>query len=279
MSGFFNNWSIGGGSGDDENMDDRREVSWNENDLESLRTVLDSLSQRDTLSNGAETHLARSLATAETKIALSDRSLFLLSDDSVYNENQEMEPLKGGNSQNLKNTVEGLVRAEFEKKSISEQDDSSGWTKFSEDTFTFLITAPLRSFSFATGLAIVSLKAVLYSILLASMLVQGTEGNVFGISASVEWPIVACQLMTVAITVITQDDLITALQLLHGGFQNGTIQAAFRHASKTKFYFAISMLAILGAYGLLVTFLLIITVCSTCVCAWNNFLFLLLLSS
>ena len=63
---------------------------------------------------------------------------------------------------------------------------------------------------------------------------------------------------TLSVTVITQDDLITALQLIHSGYSAG-IGSAFQHATFAKWSFAVCVLFLVGIYGLLVTFLLIIT--------------------
>jgi hypothetical protein len=59
------------------------------------------------------------------------------------------------------------------------------------------------------------------------------------------------------VTVITQDDLITALQLLHIGYSG--IGQTFENSFYMKWFSPLFLLFWVGAYGLVVTFLLIIT--------------------
>jgi hypothetical protein len=59
------------------------------------------------------------------------------------------------------------------------------------------------------------------------------------------------------VTVITQDDLITALQLIHTGYKG--VGSAFQNTNYLKWFCPLFLLSWVGAYGLLVTFLLIIT--------------------
>lgn len=238
-----------------------KKVSWNEQDLECLRSVLDGVGEHPALND-----LSRTTAETSTAKSLSDiLTLQRWADGDSDDNDGEMEPLAKNErsiSPQLRTEVLGLVRKELQKNFT--KDDDSKWTTFSEDTFSFLITEPVRSASFATGFFVVSIKAVLYSMILANLLVQGTEDNVLGISASVEWPIAVCQLLTVAITVITQDDLITSLNLIHVGFRNDTIKAVFLHATRAKFYMGVLTLAILGTYGLLVTVSHLRTDCLLC---------------
>lgn len=56
---------------------------------------------------------------------------------------------------------------------------------------------------------------------------------------------------------ITQDDLLTALELIHSGY--GVIGSTFEDAAFWKWVFSVFTLFWVGLYGLLVTFLLIIT--------------------
>jgi hypothetical protein len=152
----------------------------------------------------------------------------------------------------------------------------------SEDTFSFLIIASIRSFPFFTGIVIVIIKVTMYSLILADMMTKGTPNNALGIPASLEWPVVVSQGLAVAsklkldaghdkeinshithnlckisVTVITQDDLITSLQLLHVGYSG--IGQTFENTTYLKWFCPLFLLFWVGAYGLVVTFLLIIT--------------------
>jgi hypothetical protein len=63
--------------------------------------------------------------------------------------------------------------------------------------------------------------------------------------------------ITIQVTVITQDDLITALQLIHRGYKG--VGSTFEHVNYLKWFVPLISLSLVGAYGLLITFLLIIT--------------------
>jgi hypothetical protein len=56
---------------------------------------------------------------------------------------------------------------------------------------------------------------------------------------------------------MTQDDLITALQVIHRGYYG--VGVSFEHTYYIKWFIPLFLLSMVGAYGLLVTFLLIIT--------------------
>ena len=81
-----------------------------------------------------------------------------------------------------------------------QHDDERLKSKLSEDTFSFLIMTPVKSTPYLTGWAIVVVKIIIYSLILANMLRLGTEDNTLGIPASTEWPIVIAQVIAVGIS-------------------------------------------------------------------------------
>ena len=130
--------------------------------------------------------------------------------------------------------------------------------KLSEDTFSFLITNPVCSTPFAMSMFVVFLKTVIYSLILANMLDKGTSRNPLAIPASTSWPVIVTQIFAVFITVITQDDLITALRLIHDGYDKNNLHNAFQHCRFWKWSMAVALLTSIGVYGLWVTFMLIV---------------------
>jgi hypothetical protein len=154
-------------------------------------------------------------------------------------------------------------------------------SNLSEDTFSFLIVSPVVSISFFTGILIFGVKATMYTLILADMMTKGTPNNLLGIPAALELPVAVSQILAVAskynhhdiatlflyfisldtfmmkVTVITQDDVITSLQLIHYGYKG--LGSVFENTSFIKWLLSLLLLSILGAYGLAVTFLLIIT--------------------
>lgn len=81
-----------------------------------------------------------------------------------------------------------------------EHDDERLKSKLSEDTFSFFIMTPIKSTPYVTGWAVVVVKTIIYSLILANMLRLGTANNPLGIPASTEWPIIMAQTIAVAIS-------------------------------------------------------------------------------
>jgi hypothetical protein len=75
--------------------------------------------------------------------------------------------------------------------------DSDNLT-LSEDTFSFLIVAPLFSIPFFTALIVLIIKATMYTLILADMMTKGTPNNILGIPAALEVPVLVSQLLAVA---------------------------------------------------------------------------------
>jgi hypothetical protein len=71
-------------------------------------------------------------------------------------------------------------------------------TSLSEDTFSFLIVAPLFSIPFLTGVLVLGIKTTMYTLILADMMTKGTPNNILGIPASLELPVVVSQVLAVA---------------------------------------------------------------------------------
>jgi hypothetical protein len=67
----------------------------------------------------------------------------------------------------------------------------------SEDTFSFLIVAPLISIPFCTGLIVLGIKTTMYSLILADMMTKGTPNNILGIPAALELPVFVSQVLAV----------------------------------------------------------------------------------
>jgi hypothetical protein len=67
----------------------------------------------------------------------------------------------------------------------------------SEDTFSFLIVAPIISIPFCTGLVVLGIKTTMYSLILADMMTKGTPNNLLGIPAALELPVAVSQVLAV----------------------------------------------------------------------------------
>jgi hypothetical protein len=85
-----------------------------------------------------------------------------------------------------------------EESSMSDRDNLT----LSEDTFSFLIVAPLFSIPFFTAIIVITIKATMYTLILADMMTKGTPNNVLGIPAALEVPVFVSQVLAVASTLI-----------------------------------------------------------------------------
>jgi hypothetical protein len=81
-----------------------------------------------------------------------------------------------------------------EDVSFSDRDNLT----LSEDTFSFLIVAPLFSIPFFTALIVLTIKATMYTLILADMMTKGTPNNILGIPAALEVPVLVSQVLAVA---------------------------------------------------------------------------------
>ena len=137
-------------------------------------------------------------------------------------------------------------------------------SSLNEDTFSFVISAPIMSAPFFTGIVVFLLKTLLYALTLADLMSLNNNANVAAnIPVAVHSFVVYTQILALFIAVFTQNDMVVGLKLLYEGFgRNGVgsgINDAFSHATYPKWLFAVILLFLEGLLGLLATLFLTIT--------------------
>ena len=137
-------------------------------------------------------------------------------------------------------------------------------TTLNEDTFSFVISAPVVSGPFLTGILVFLIKTLLYGLTLIDLM---NILNGFDVSANipvaVDSLVFYTQFIALCIAVLTQNDMIISLKLLYEGFGRNKVGAgicdAFPHATYPKWLFAVILLFFEGLLGLLATLFLTIT--------------------
>ena len=211
--------------------------AWNIDDLHTLKSTLENVGE---LSQGLYSH---------------DDN-----DDDTDGEIEEVALLKEDKLTTREiRYLRTLVDDHRTRKTQQEEENGVEFAQMNDDTFSFLLTTPVGSAPFSIGFMIVMLKATIYALILASMLNLDHAQNPLNIPANLSWPIVVSQVVALFITVISQDDLITGMTLVHEGYKHEYIEAAFPQARWIKWYIATWLLCLVGLLGLFVTFLLLIT--------------------
>ena len=137
-------------------------------------------------------------------------------------------------------------------------------TALNEDTFSFVISAPVMSAPFATGILIFLIKVILYGLTLADLMNLAGNGDLAtNIPVGIEPLVMYTQLLALCVAVMTQNDMIGALRLLYEGFGRNTdgagIDDTFPYSSFPTWVCAITLMFFGGLLGLLATLYLTIT--------------------
>ena len=127
-----------------------------------------------------------------------------------------------------------------------------------EGSFSFLVSAPVISSPFLSGLFVFAFKTTIYG-LIASNLIGPDPTNRLGFPASVTAPVIVSQFFALLIAVATQDDVVQGLNLLYQGYRRDGLGTAFSGASLLKWILGVFSHLADGVFGLAVTFLLIVT--------------------
>ena len=133
-------------------------------------------------------------------------------------------------------------------------------SSLNEDTFSFVISAPIMSAPFFTGIVVFLLKTVFYALTLIDLIGNDVAAR---IPVALEAPVFITQFLALCIAVLTQNDTIVALKLLYEGFGRGVagsgINDSFPYATYPKWLCAVLLLLLEGLLGLLATLFLTIT--------------------
>ena len=155
--------------------------------------------------------------------------------------------------------IDNMSRAGFSTIGDEHISEAEKIGSLSEDSFSFLVSAPVCSTPFITGAVVLTLKCSIFVLLVINLIdFSPNSRNPFNIPASNTITVLICQLLALIIAIVTQNDISTALVKRHDGHRESAIGMAFVGASKSKYYGSTVLQFIAGILGLLSTFLLIV---------------------
>lgn len=150
-----------------------------------------------------------------------------------------------------------------------EEEEEETDQELHEDTYSFILVAPLCGYSFNLGFLVFLIQEVVFFLLLWSLTDVGVDAkksqfipedasNVFGIPVNVDPEVRILQFVAVAFTVITQTDVIKGLDLMRL-VSNSSFREAFPHIKTWRVVLCICCLLLEGTVGVIVSFMLIVT--------------------
>ncbi|CAB9500130.1 Inherit from bactNOG: outer membrane autotransporter barrel [Seminavis robusta] len=158
-------------------------------------------------------------------------------------------------------TSEGmdLIRRKlrFRKSAVTGQ--SAYAKQLPPDTYGFLMVAPVRSAPYAMGFIVCLIQIVTFFLMAFSIINDGVVyENPIGIPPNIATQVRIVQFLAIIIAVVTQDDLMKALDLIRVVFSK-SFYDAFPRTSKPKIVSCVVLRCLSGCLGLVASFFLIIT--------------------
>jgi hypothetical protein len=135
--------------------------------------------------------------------------------------------------------------------------EEEGRKQLPRDTFSFLVCSKILSQPFFLGISVFIFQITIYSLLTLELINMQNE-NPLGLPTNVEIIVRVTQFLAIVIAVLTQADLRTSLEQFSEGYSIG--EEFEGEATCGKWWFATACWFLEGAFGLAVTFLLIVTV-------------------
>lgn len=128
------------------------------------------------------------------------------------------------------------------------------------DSYAFLMVAPLWGIPWFMGLIVWAIQITLYVLMILSTLDEtgATFHNSLGVPPNVDTSVRIVQLLALIIAVITQDDLMKALDMIRFRKSKSFLEA-FPNSSVPKVAFGISTRVFEGLMGLMASFFLVVT--------------------
>ena len=128
--------------------------------------------------------------------------------------------------------------------------ERSNHVSLAEDTFSFIISAHPRSLPFACGVFVSGLKTLIFLLVLVNLINFDVQFNKLGVPVSVNTTVVISQFIAFAISVFTQNDLLTSLIQFFQG-HNSSLRNAFHREGagggyRAQWWFAVIALALNG---------------------------------
>ena len=126
------------------------------------------------------------------------------------------------------------------------------------DTFSIMLISRLLSISFAWSCLVVFLQLCIYTLVAVNQIDVGAS-NPLGIPTNVDFAVRLTQAIAITIAVATQEDILTAFNLIYDGYNDRAFQEVFPDASLVTWSIALISRFSVGTLGLIVTFFLIIS--------------------
>ena len=176
-------------------------------------------------------------------------------DDDHDNDDDDDDDLEKSSEEDLDKSILQIPHTSFR--------EGTNKASLSQDTFSFIISAHPWSLPFSCGVFVFFLKNVIFVLVLTNMINYDVRFNKLGVPVSVSTTVVISQFIAFAISVFTQNDLITAFIHLFQGHTPNMVKAFSRNGNgggyRYQWLLAVTFLACDGVFGLVVTFLLVVT--------------------
>ena len=153
-----------------------------------------------------------------------------------------------------------LSRTEMMRRSMFDAPNAVSF--LNKDTFSFLISAPVQSAPFLTGIFVFLLKTLFYFLTLADLMNLTNGGDVAAkIPAGLNSLVFYTQFFSLLVAIVSQNDIIVSLKLAYEGYggEHGGVQEAFPESTFAKWLVVVILMLMTGMAGLLATLYLIIT--------------------
>ncbi len=126
-----------------------------------------------------------------------------------------------------------------------------------DDTFSFLIYTKFTSLPFLLGVIVFLFQVCIYAVLFGNIYDHRNKKNPFGFPFNVSASVRISEVLAIFISIITQQDMRSAICLYRDGFDKNGLTRVFKKATLCKWTCSIVLRATEGILGLIITFLLI----------------------
>lgn len=129
---------------------------------------------------------------------------------------------------------------------------------FTTSAFSYVVVAPWFTAPFWTAFFVLAMESTLFVIIALSLL-GGPPDNPLNLPASVSWEVTVTQIIALLVLILTQNDLVEALNEFSEGYHAPSIKAAFPDASYPKWLLAVFLQGFMGVVSVFVAFLLVVS--------------------
>ena len=139
------------------------------------------------------------------------------------------------------------------------EDDEEKNEPLPEDSFTFMFVACPYGMPFWSAIGLMVVQIGTFGLLVGSTVDVDNPDNILGLPANISPAVRVTQLVAIVITILTQDDIRAGIEMLNAKYLAAEFRAQFPYTSIYRWYFSIFMRIFEGAFGLMTTFVLIVS--------------------